>query len=136
MLDKLRSRRLQYFAGVVALYLALFAILRAIFYFGFSEVGDTVNTDAATLWKTLFIGVRFDLRLALLVVLPVVPLLLLPRFNLTQSAAARKLAEIWFTLATVVLLVVYIIDFGHYVYLGIRLNHTVARQPRTIQMTG
>ena len=62
----LKSGRLQYTAGVVALFFLIFVALRAVFYFGFSEVGQTVHPDPGTLFQTLYIGVKFDLRLAIL----------------------------------------------------------------------
>ncbi len=49
----------------------IFVALRAVFYFGFSEVGQTVHPDPGTVYETLYIGVKFDLRLALLLSLPV-----------------------------------------------------------------
>ena len=57
-----KSRRIQFLAGSMVLFILLFMALRAIFYFGFSEVGRSVHPDLHTLWKTLFIGFKFDLQ--------------------------------------------------------------------------
>ena len=123
----LKSGRLQYMAGVVALFFLIFVALRAIFYFGFSEVGQTVHPDPATLFETLYIGVKFDLRLAILLSLPVFLLTWVPRYNVSRSPGIRRLARIYIAVALLVTLLFYIIDFGHYAYLGTRLNSTVMR---------
>ena len=123
----LKSGRLQYAAGIVALFFLIFVALRAIFYFGFSEVGQTVHPDPATLFETLYIGVKFDLRLAILLSLPVFLLTWIPRYNVSRSVALRRLARIYIAVALLVTLLFYIIDFGHYAYLGTRLNSTVMR---------
>jgi hypothetical protein len=123
----LKSGRLQYTAGVVALLLLIFVALRAVFYFGFSEVGQTVHPDPGTLFQTLYIGVKFDLRLAILLSLPVFLLTWLPRYNVATSPAMRGLARFYIAIALLVTLLFYIGDFGHYAYLGIRLNSTAMR---------
>ena len=123
----LKSGRLQYTAGIVALFFVIFVALRAVFYFGFSEVGETVHPDPATLFETLYIGVKFDLRLAILLSLPVFLLTWIPRYNVSRSVALRRLARIYIAVALLVTLLFYIIDFGHYAYLGTRLNSTVMR---------
>ena len=123
----LRSGRLQYAAGVVALFFLIFVALRAVFYFGFSEVGQSVHPDPATLYQTLYIGVKFDLRLAILLSLPVFLLTWLPRYNVSTSTTLRKLARVYIAVALLVTLLFYIIDFGHYAYLGTRLNSTAMR---------
>ena len=123
----LKSGRLHYAAGVTALFFVIFVALRAVFYFGFSEVGQTVHPDPGTLLETLYIGIKFDLRLALILSLPVFLLTWLPRYNVLRSTAVRKLARGYIAVALLVTLLMYIIDFGHYTYLGIRMNSTVMR---------
>ncbi|MDH3986143.1 MAG: sulfatase, partial [Gammaproteobacteria bacterium] len=123
----LKSGRLHYAAGVTALFFVIFVALRAVFYFGFSEVGQTVHPDPGTLFETLYIGIKFDLRLALILSLPVFLLTWLPRYNVLRSTPVRKLARGYIAVALLVTLLMYIIDFGHYTYLGIRMNSTVMR---------
>ena len=123
----LKSGRLHYAAGVTALFFLIFVVLRAVFYFGFSEVGQTVHPDPGTLYETLYIGIKFDLRLALILSLPVFLLTWLPRYNVLTSLAVRKLARLYIVVALLITLLFYIIDFGHYSYLGIRMNSTVLR---------
>src|SRR5690606_35437429 len=76
---------------------------------------------------TLSIGLRFDLRLAILVLLPVAVLAWLPRWNLTRVIVLRWIARVYLAVALAALLMIYIVDFGHYAYLGVRINATVFR---------
>ncbi|TRO21804.1 LTA synthase family protein [Ectopseudomonas mendocina] len=120
----LKSRRLHYLAGLTALLFVLFASLRGLFLLGFSAVESISEPDVL---PTLGIGLRFDLRLALLLMLPVGLLLALPKLRLARFRAIRWLLRGYLLLAVAALGLLYIIDFGHYAYLGVRLNATVLR---------
>ena len=122
-----KSRRVQFIGGSIALFLLLFVIMRAIFYFGFSEVGSSIHPDANTLLKTLYIGFKFDLRLAILVCLPLLVLSFFPRWNVVTSDFVRYMVRIYLAVAVVAVIAFYILDFGHYQYLGVRINSTVLR---------
>ncbi|OUR88421.1 hypothetical protein A9Q81_24090 [Gammaproteobacteria bacterium 42_54_T18] len=125
-MDWLKSRRFQYLASLLAIWMLMLVALRAIFYFGFSEVGDIVHPSFGTLAQVLYVGVKFDLRLSLLVLVPVALASLLP-WNITNSVLARRLTHIYLALAVFLCLMFYILDFGHYAYLGIRMNSTILR---------
>jgi hypothetical protein len=123
----LQSRRLRYGVGATGLAFLLFALLRLVFLIGFSGV-DAAQFFADPQWlQTLGIGFRFDLRLALLLVLPLAVLAWLPRWNLTTVPLLRGVARVYLLLALGLIGLVYIIDFGHYAYLGVRINATVLR---------
>lgn len=123
----LQSRRLRYLLGGTLLFFVLFALLRAVFVLAFSQVDTSQPDVAAQFWPTFLIGLRFDLRLAVLCMLPLVLLAYLPRFNLQTSPAIRLLARGYLLLISMALLLLYFLDFGHYDYLGVRLNATVFR---------
>lgn len=123
----IRSRRLQYLTGVAAVLFCLFALLRGVFLLGFSGLSWQALGENHNILRTLGIGLRFDLRLALLIVLPLMLLAWLPRLNLLRSRAVRYLARAYLALAVGLVLLVHILDFGHYAYLGVRINATVLR---------
>lgn len=127
----LQSRRLRYGMGAIGLVFALLAALRLVFVLGFS--GLPLNTP--TLLGTLGVGLRFDLRLAVLLLLPLAFLAWLPRWNLTTVPALRWLARGYLVLALAVVGLVYVIDFGHYAYLGVRINATVLRYLQDAQIS-
>ena len=66
----MKSRRLHYLLAITALFFGLMVTLRAIFHFGFSEVSGNPDYTSSTVWNAWGIGLRFDLRLALLMMLP------------------------------------------------------------------
>jgi len=131
MMGVLQSRRLRYGMGAIGLVFALLAALRLVFLISFS--GLDLNTPA--LAETLGIGLRFDLRLAVLIMLPLAVLAWLPRWNLTTLPALRWLARGYLVVALAVVGLVYIIDFGHYAYLGVRINATVLRYLQDAQIS-
>lgn len=127
----LQSRRLRYGVGAIGLVFVLLAVLRLVFVVSFS--GLDLNTPA--LWETFGIGLRFDLRLAALLLLPLAVLAWLPRWNLITLPALRWLARGYLAIALAVVGLVYIIDFGHYAYLGVRINATVLRYLQDAQIS-
>lgn len=122
-----RSRRLHYWFGAVGILFLTLAVLRGIFFVGFSGFEASALGDVNAVPETLGIGLRFDLRLAILLMLPIALLAWLPKWNLTRSRTLRWLARLYLALALGAVLLVYIIDFGHYAYLGVRINATVLR---------
>ncbi|MGQ9424790.1 LTA synthase family protein [Gilvimarinus sp. F26214L] len=123
----LQSRRLRYLAGSAALFFLLFAFLRAIFVWGFADVDSSQFGVADHFWSTFLVGLRFDLRLAILATLPLVLLAYLPFVNLVRHGWMRLLARGYLLAAVLALVLLYFLDFGHYDYLGVRLNATVFR---------
>jgi len=130
-MSALQSRRLRYGVGAIGLVFVLLAALRLVFVLGFS--GLPLNTPQ--LLETLGIGLRFDLRLAVLLLLPLAVLAWLPRWNLITLPALRWLARGYLVMALAVVGLVYIIDFGHYAYLGVRINATVLRYLQDAQIS-
>ncbi|MHC8327449.1 LTA synthase family protein [Pseudomonas sp. LB1P83] len=123
----LHSRRLHYWLGATAIAFVLFALLRVVFFFGFSGFEPKALMDTKGVWETLNIGFRFDLRLAILTMLPLALLAWIPRWNLLRSRLLRRIARVYLVAVLSVMLLIYIIDFGHYAYLGVRINATVLR---------
>ena len=123
----LGSRRLHYWFSAIAIIFFLLAILRCVFFVGFSGFELSAIGEVASIPKTLKIGFLFDLRLAILLMLPVALITWLPKWNITRSRSLRWLARLYLALALGAVLLVYIFDFGHYAYLGVRINATALR---------
>ena len=123
----LQSRRIRLLGAGTALFFALFVVLRIVFLVGFADHHALSSASTASILQTLSVGVRFDLRLALLLMLPVAVLAVLPRANLLRCPHVRTLNRLYLALATLGVLLVYVLDFGHYSYLGQRLSATVFR---------
>lgn len=131
----LHSRRLHYFVGATAIVFGLLAAMRAVFVWGFSSVTAGDSHSWALVLETLGIGLRFDLRLAVLLVLPVMLLAWLPRYNSLRSSLLRWLGRVWLLVALAVVLLMYFIDFGHYAYLGVRLNASALKFLGDVQIS-
>lgn len=122
-----QARRFRYALGLIGLWLTLFVILRAGFVLFSSPAAILAKFDTVTLAQTFWIGVRFDLRWAILLTLPLVLLSFVPPFNRPDSPWMRRVSLLYFTLTVAGALLIYFIDFGHYDYLAVRINATVYR---------
>lgn len=123
----LRSRRLSYWLSTLALLFGLLLLLRLVFFFSFSGIDPSSLGSDHQVQKSLGIGIRFDLRLAILLTLPLAVLAYLPRWNLVRTSLLRWLASWYLGVAISAVLLIYILDFGHYAYLGVRINASVLR---------
>ena len=81
------SRRLRFVFGLVLKLMAVFFIFRIIFVLAFI---DSMIGGLSELMNALWVGIRFDLRLAVLIVLPVGLMLLIPVVNLLRQPILRK----------------------------------------------
>ena len=122
-----KSRRLINWLGLVGLLWMVFAALRWVFLVYFSELWGSEAVTTAQLVKSFQIGLAFDFRLALLIALPTLILSLLPKFNTVRYPAMRWASRLWLMVAMASVMTLYFLDFGHYNYLGVRVNANVGR---------
>ncbi len=125
----LKSRRIQLLALLTVIYFVYFVLWRALF-FGYFFGFDT-DLDSADLLYAFYMGIKFDLRLALIVLLPVCFNLLLPKVNLLSSTRSRSLIKWYLSAAMVLLSIFYMLDFGYYAYLGERIDASLLRFAET-----
>ena len=118
-------RLLHFLLNLVALNLALFFLFRLAFWVYFNNPSDPI--PANDLLYSFYLGLKFDLRLVLLMVLP---LFVLGGLRLFSPFESRYMRNIWFTylgLAFGVTLIFYFMHFGYYAYLQTPMNATVLR---------
>ncbi len=116
--------RLRLLARAAVFYFFLFIALRAIFFFVFNRTAqDYRSSDLA---KAFQIGLSFDLRLALALVLPLAVFGWLPFLN-PEKSGPRKFWLSYLTVLTGLVAVFYALDFGFYAYLNGRLNATILK---------
>lgn len=104
---------------------AVFTLLRLVFWFVFDDPGDPI--PATTLLQAFYLGLKFDLRLALLILLP---LMIVGWFRWTGPLYYRPLAVFWqgyLTLTVATVLLFYVFDFGYYAYLKVPLDASILR---------
>jgi phosphoglycerol transferase MdoB-like AlkP superfamily enzyme len=116
---------IRFLATSVLLYLVVFSSLRAAFWLAFHNPAD--EPGAATLLQSFYLGLKFDLRLALLLNLPVALLGAFPALSPFRSRVARRLWVGWFVATSLLVLLLYSVDFGHYGYLEARVDASVLR---------
>jgi phosphoglycerol transferase MdoB-like AlkP superfamily enzyme len=121
-----RVPRLIRFSGLLALaFLVALSAARMAFWFFFDNPNDPLGLG--DLLQALYIGLKFDLRVTLLAILPLLLLGWAPWFSPFASNRGRNLWTIYCLLAGLVLAAFYIADFGHYAYLSQRLDSTALR---------
>ncbi len=112
------------FACALALFDAfLFGLFRAGFYLRFRPPGSA--HAAAALAQSFYLGFKFDLRLAIAIVLPFVLLGWLRWIDPVRGRAGRAFWLGYLTLAHAAILVVYVVDAGTYAYIHTRINATL-----------
>ncbi len=102
--------------------LVVFTALRLIFWRLFRQPGAPV--PGSVLLRAFFVGSKFDLRLALLISLPVFLLSVLPGVNPFVNQVSRGLVIGYAVAISVAVMFLYLVDFGHFAYLETRLNRT------------
>jgi phosphoglycerol transferase MdoB-like AlkP superfamily enzyme len=113
---------------LVAVQMLVFTGLRAVFFGLFRSSAGPV--DGLEIVRAFGLGARFDLRLALLVVLPLLVLALVPALR-PQRPAGRSLWMGWIIVSQTLLLLVSAFDLGHYDYLHERLDAKVLDELRS-----
>ena len=119
-----QSRRLKFIFGLIVKLTAVFFIFRLVFIFSFI-VGMT--SPSGELTKAIWIGSRFDLRLAVLIIMPIMLALLIPIWNPLQSPFLQKLSLAYLGFALSALVFFYGFDLGNYSYLGHRIDVSTLR---------
>jgi phosphoglycerol transferase MdoB-like AlkP superfamily enzyme len=118
-------RLIRLFALLVAIDEALFTLFRVVFYLLFSPRDNPL--PAAVVAKSFYLGAKFDLRLALLMTLPLLLLGWIRPVNPFERRAGRILWTAYLSVANIVVFFTYLLDFGHYAYNSNRVNITVVQ---------
>ncbi len=113
------SRRLKFIFGSILSFLALFVFFRlffVVFFFG------ELDGPATELIRALWVGVRFDLRLAVFIIVPVGLFFMIPFINPLRTAISRRLVKIYLRTVSVLVTFFYAFDIAHYGYLNHRID--------------
>jgi phosphoglycerol transferase MdoB-like AlkP superfamily enzyme len=114
---------IRFLLWAAGLNLAVFTAFRIAFWLVFrSGAPDAPANDLA---HAFYLGLKFDLRLALLICLPPLALAAVPFFNPVRRPRLRALWLGYFFLAQAVVVFLYLVDLGHYGYVHARLNATL-----------
>jgi phosphoglycerol transferase MdoB-like AlkP superfamily enzyme len=111
------------FKNVLFLFVYL-TIFRLIFYF---FALDTSDFDTSEIKNAIFLGTRFDLKLAALVVFPIGILILILNNRFFTKPLFKKIALYYWVIFYVLITIFYLFDFGFYNYLNTRIDATALR---------
>lgn len=128
------SPTIRFLLWAMALNLAVFTAFRIVFWLVFRS--GAPDAPAAELLRAFYLGLKFDLRLALLICLPPLALAVFPALNPARRPSARALWLGYLTVAQAAVVFLYFVDLGHYGYVRARLNATVLEhlQPVSIAL--
>jgi phosphoglycerol transferase MdoB-like AlkP superfamily enzyme len=116
---------IRFLIAAVLLNLLEFTILRASFYLAFNDPGDPV--PAGLLGMSMYLGLKFDFRVALLMNLPIFIASSMKHTSAFLNPRARKVWLTYLVAVNVFVALIFIFDFGNYSYVGDRLNVTTLR---------
>lgn len=110
---------------IVTVLVVLMMALRVVFWLVFGDLQSSFTENA--LGYAFYLGFKFDLRCALLIVAPLAVLGWIRFCNPIENHNARLAWLIYFSISGFLLLLIYGIDFGHYAYLASRLDASALR---------
>ncbi len=102
------------------LFLIPLPLLRIGFWLFFEESADPLTTPL--LLHALYVGLKFDVRLALVILLPLLTFAWIKPVDPFHSRLGQRLWTGYLTLMAFLLTLTYLFDFGHFAYLHVRLN--------------
>ncbi len=118
-------RLLHFLINLLLINLALFSLFRLAFWMYFKTPADPIPTEM--LAHSFYLGLKYDLRLTLLIILP---LFLLGGLRILSPFESRLMHKLWFSylaLAFFIVLLFYYMNAGYYAYLQQPMNATVLR---------
>ncbi|QOD61206.1 sulfatase-like hydrolase/transferase [Polaribacter haliotis] len=112
---------------------AIISIFRIIFYSFFT---DLENATTAEVRKAFFLGLRFDLKLAIITFFPLAILVLITNYRFLKNKIYKRIATIYLSIAYLILTLFFLFDFGYYDYLNIRLDASSLRFLTNLKISG
>jgi len=115
---------IRYITSNIAL-LFLYAILhRVVFYVFFSQLEKANENDV---FKSFLLGIRFDLKIAVLMVFPIAILIFIVNTKFFNGRFYKKLNAFYFGAIYLITTLFYLVDYGYYDYLNTRLDASSLR---------
>ena len=118
MLNKIPNY-IKYIFSNFLLLVAFNLIFRILFYSFFAELETATSSEKQT---AFWLGFRFDIKLASIAIFPLAIIILIVNRRFFKYKFYRKLSYIYLILVYIVLTIFYLMDFGYYDYLSIRLD--------------
>ncbi|SFE15275.1 Phosphoglycerol transferase MdoB [Chitinophaga sp. CF118] len=108
-----------------ASFLFIFSVLfRLVFYLFFFKTTVTGSEPVIKAWN---LGLKFDLRLTLVLMVPVLLIALIWRNGFFTKPFLRWIVFTYLFIVYFVLVLLYVLDLGHYAYLSLRIDPNISR---------
>ncbi len=118
-------KEIRLIAIIATVFLIVMSSLRVIFWLAFRDPQIIIPIDALS--QAFYLGLKYDLRCILLILIPLSILIWVPILNPLQNCIAKIGWLVYFSIIGFLLLFIYSIDFGYYDYLESRLDASVLR---------
>lgn len=118
-MNKLITPKLKFLYKLILFQIVLYTVYRLIFLFWFKQ--DIVSIKVTEIFNAMFMGLRFDTRLAMFISIPAILLINIPLNQKFITKLTISLYSIFFF----ILNFIYFIDIGYYSYLRTRINSTI-----------
>lgn len=118
-------RLLRFILAITLLTLLILFGMRLVFWLLFNNPADPV--PGSDLLYAFYLGTKFDLRLTLIVLIPLFLLGWIKWLSPFRNQATHYAWLIYLVLAATAVLIFYLVDFGHYAYLHKRIDATMLR---------
>lgn len=115
---------LRFLSMSIFIFLTISSLMRLLFFYVFYNPSDPI--PLSVLLKSFYIGAKFDLRLALLIHIPLLFAWIKP-LSLFKDGKVRRSWLLYLTITMSSIFLLYIIDFGHFSYLQTRLEAATIR---------
>src|SRR4030042_1139173 len=113
-------KRIRFALVVVGFNMGIFTLFRIIFWLLFRPAAP--DAHVSEFFRAFYLGFKFDLRLSLMICLPVLALSWIPFLNFVRSSLAKRIWLGYLFAMGGFLLFSDFFDLGHYDYLHDRLN--------------
>ncbi|WP_343330049.1 LTA synthase family protein [Polaribacter staleyi] len=123
MLQKIPNYIKYIFTNVLFLFLYIL-IFRILFYQFFAQLEEVSSSE---IQKAFWLGIRFDLKLAVITFFPLAGLILIVNYQFFKKKIYKKIANLYLILCYLILTLFFLFDFGYYDYLSIRLDASSLR---------
>jgi phosphoglycerol transferase MdoB-like AlkP superfamily enzyme len=117
-------QEIRYLAGNFLILFVFFLLFRLVFFLFAFKTAVHGSHDLLVAW---YLGAKFDVRLALILLIPVFGVVVFFPRRVFARPVFGKLLAAYFFITELAVLVLYVTDLGFYGYLGRRLDPTVLR---------
>lgn len=115
---------LRFLSLSIFIFLTISSLMRLLFFYVFYNPSDPI--PFSVLLKSFYIGAKFDLRLGLIIHIPLLFAWIKP-LSLFKDGKVRRSWLLYLTITMASIFLLYVIDFGHFSYLQTRLEAATIR---------